>query len=135
MTITELTSLTEFDTAIKSDGLTVIKFWSKDCIPCKMVAPVYEQYSKTYKGAKYYSCDSETVVEVAAKAEVTSLPTFLLYKNGELIVTVKGEGINTRGLKREISKHQVKKVKEVTTKPKTGKVTKPAVKRKVKKVV
>ncbi|KAG5356656.1 Thioredoxin-3 [Yarrowia sp. C11] len=108
MPITELQSLSQFEEAIKSTELTVIKFSTPDCIPCKMIAPVYDKYSKYYKGAKYYNCDCEEQVEVAALIPVTNVPTFALYKEGELVLLVSGEGADVTKLKSGIRKYATK---------------------------
>ncbi|AOW05174.1 thioredoxin-like protein [Yarrowia lipolytica] len=118
MTITDLHSLGEFEEAIKSEELTVIKFSTKTCIPCKMIAPIYEKYSKAYKGAKYYNCDSEELVEVASMVPVSSVPTFALYKNGEIVLIVSGNGADPRklrsGIRKYAAKDETKKPRPVT---------------------
>lgn len=83
-----------------------------------MIAPIYEKYSKAYKGAKYYNCDSEELVEVASMVPVSSVPTFALYKNGEIVLIVSGNGADPRklrsGIRKYAAKDETKKPRPVT---------------------
>jgi len=74
-----------FDSEIKK-GLVMVDFWAPWCAPCRMVAPVLEELSKEYEGrvtiAKLNVDDNNAA---AGKFGVTSIPTLIIFKDGELV--------------------------------------------------
>ena len=63
----------------------VVDIWAEWCGPCRMYSPIIDEVSKDYDGkikfAKVNADESERVVQ---KYNVTSIPTTLLVKNGEI---------------------------------------------------
>ncbi|CAG77665.1 YALI0F01496p [Yarrowia lipolytica CLIB122] len=90
MAVTQITSVSDFQNAIKSDKLTVIDFYATWCGPCKMIAPTFDKFSETFTDAQFYRCDVDEASAVAQEVGVTAMPTFAFYKNGEKITTVMG---------------------------------------------
>ncbi len=83
----------EFDEKVlKSDNLVLCDFWAEWCGPCKQISPILEELSKEL------SSDNVTIAKVniddnpetPAKYGVMSIPTLLLFKNGELVSTQVG---------------------------------------------
>lgn len=63
------------------------------CGPCKLVAPVFEKLSEEYKGkATFISVDLDEAEEISNEFNVTSVPTILFFKAGELVHTLVGGG-------------------------------------------
>ncbi len=93
LTLTEQT----FDEQIKSsETLVLVDFWAEWCGPCKMIAPVLDQiaadHSDTLRIAKI---NIDENLELARRFEVMSIPTLILFKNGEpqlRIIGAKGKG-------------------------------------------
>ncbi len=81
---TAITTASQFRTvkAASADNLVVIKCSTGWCIPCKKIAPHYELLVKKYPTVKFYTMDIDVVSEFDDSSEVTSVPTFLLNKNG-----------------------------------------------------
>lgn len=80
----------EFSEAIKS-GVTLVDFSAEWCGPCKMIAPVLDQLSKEYEGkVKIITVDVDQENELAMKFSIMSIPTLMLFKNGESIGQVVG---------------------------------------------
>ncbi|KAG8935727.1 hypothetical protein FRC03_001104 [Tulasnella sp. 419] len=92
MTVTEVTSLDQFNEIINRDENSVFDFWATWCGPCKMISPVFEALSDNseYAGVKFYKVDVDAVREVAAAVNVRVMPTFMLFKNGEKVKELKG---------------------------------------------
>lgn len=82
--IPELTNA-EFDSFIKS-GTVLVDFFAEWCMPCLMMAPVLEELSEKFKGKiKFGKVNVDENNKLAQKYHVTSIPTFVLLKNGERI--------------------------------------------------
>ena len=70
---------------IGSDKLTVVDLWAEWCGPCKMMTPVVEALSMEYEGrAVIGKLNVDDNPEVPTQFNVRGIPTFLIFKNGEL---------------------------------------------------
>ena len=75
----------EFEAFSKS-GLVLIDFFAEWCMPCLMMAPVLDELSDNFKGkVKFGKVNVEDCPEVARKFNVSSIPNFVLLKNGKMI--------------------------------------------------
>lgn len=83
-----------FDTEVKQSEVPVlIDFWADWCMPCKMIAPVLEELSDTYAGKlKIGKLDVDAEPDVAANFNVVSIPTLLLFKDGQVVNQHVGAG-------------------------------------------
>lgn len=95
-------SESEFSTAIKADKLVVVDFFAVWCGPCKMIAPMLEKFSQQYSNVAFYKVDVDELPSVAQSQEVTSMPTLLFFKSGELVGKV--IGANPAAIKQTIDK-------------------------------
>jgi thioredoxin len=70
----------------KSDIPVLIDFWASWCMPCMMMAPVFEEVSKDYENRiKFVKLSTEDMSEIASAYEVQSIPSLLLiHKNKEI---------------------------------------------------
>jgi thioredoxin 1 len=74
-----------------SEGVVLADFWAPWCGPCKMIAPVLEELdSEMGDKVKIVKLDVDENQETAAKFGVMSIPTLLVFKDGEVVDKVVG---------------------------------------------
>jgi thioredoxin 1 len=93
LTLTEQT----FDETIKgSEKLVLVDFWAEWCGPCKMIAPVLDQIAADHhETLRIGKINIDENLELARRFEVMSIPTLILFKDGEpqlRIIGAKGKG-------------------------------------------
>jgi len=76
----------KFDTeVIKSEGPVLVDFFAEWCGPCKVISPVLEEISGSYEGRmKFVKVDIDNAQEIAGELGVMSVPTLMIFKNGEV---------------------------------------------------
>lgn len=71
---------------LDGEGLTLVDFFATWCGPCKMLTPVLEELSSELEGeVKIFSVDVDESQTLAMKYNVYSVPTMILFKNGEKV--------------------------------------------------
>lgn len=66
-------------------GVTLVDFWAEWCAPCKMMTPVIEELAEEYEGkATVGKVDIDAEGSLAEQFGVSSIPTLLVFKDGEI---------------------------------------------------
>lgn len=76
---------------VQSDKAVMVDFWAAWCGPCRAVAPIIDELAQEYEGkAKVAKVNVDEQGELAAKFRVMSIPTVIIFKNGEIVEKVIG---------------------------------------------
>ena len=69
----------------KHDGLAIVDFWATWCGPCRMIAPALEEIAEQLGDkVKIVKLNVDENPNVAAKYGIMSIPTLMMFKNGEI---------------------------------------------------
>ena len=74
---------TEYKTIIK-DGKVVIDCYAPWCGPCKMISPIIDELAEKLTETKFYKINVDDAEKITTEFEIMSIPTILIFENGEL---------------------------------------------------
>ena len=89
--VRELTESTFEESVLKSEKPVLVDFWAVWCGPCRQVAPIVESLATKW-GAKATvgKLNVDDVPAIAEKYRIMSIPTLMLFKNGQVVERVIG---------------------------------------------
>ncbi|MCJ1451299.1 hypothetical protein MMC28_001635 [Mycoblastus sanguinarius] len=93
----QINSASQFSSLLQSSKIVVTDFWADWCGPCKTIAPIYEQLSEQLSRPNlitFAKVNTERQQDVAHTYGVTALPTFIIFKKGEVVENIRGADRN-----------------------------------------
>ena len=81
--VMELTSQ-NFNQEIANNNLLLVDFWAEWCGPCKSMHPIFTRMAKKYKQVRFARVNVDNAQDIAMRYGVQSIPTFIMFKNGEI---------------------------------------------------
>src|ERR1700747_2347891 len=85
--VTDATFKTE---VLEASEPTLVDFWAPWCGPCRVVHPVLEELDAERSDLRIVSINTDENPEVSAKYEILSIPTLLLFRDGQIAKRVVG---------------------------------------------
>jgi thioredoxin 1 len=82
--VMEVTSQ-NFNQEIINNNLILVDFWAEWCGPCKSMHPIFTRMAKKYKQVRFARVNVDDAQDIAMKYGVQSIPTFIMFKNGEIV--------------------------------------------------
>lgn len=100
----QLISKDNFKQEVLDDkGIVFVDFYADWCGPCKSMAPILEEISKEMKKMKFVKINVDQSQELASQYSIFSIPTFMIFKNGEVASQFAG-AMSKEGFVSEINK-------------------------------
>jgi thioredoxin 1 len=80
-----------FDEVLRNHPLVLVDFWAEWCAPCRMIAPILEELAQEYEGKLLVAkLDVDENPKTAMRYRVMSIPTVILFKNGQPVEVLVG---------------------------------------------
>lgn len=90
MSVVVLNSTNFSQEVLESDKTVLVDFFATWCGPCKMLSPIVDQLADEHPEVKVCKLDVDQSQDIAAQYGVMSIPTLILFKNGEAASKVVG---------------------------------------------
>ena len=79
------------EVVLNSDKPVLVDFWAKWCGPCQTMGPIVEELAEELQDMKVCKLDIDEAMEIARQYRVMSIPSFLIFKDGEVAARTVGE--------------------------------------------
>ena len=83
MAVVEITKDNFEHTVLKADKPVLVDFWAEWCGPCQMMGPIVDEVAEERNDIIIGKLNVDTQPEIALRYNVMSIPTLILFENGE----------------------------------------------------
>jgi thioredoxin reductase (NADPH) len=80
----------QFNDTINDNDIVLVDFWASWCGPCRAFAPTFQASSEKHPDIVHAKVDTEAEQQLAAAAEIRSIPTLMAFKRGKLVFNQAG---------------------------------------------
>jgi len=85
MSVTKVTNSNFKAEVLDSDKPCLVDFWASWCGPCKMLSPTVEEIANENSNIKVCKINVDEEAELASKFGIMSIPTLIVFKNGQAV--------------------------------------------------
>ncbi len=89
MTTQDVTTA-EFNDVVSGNDMVLVDFWASWCGPCRAFAPTFKASSENHPDVVFAKVDTEAEQDLAAAAQIKSIPTLMAFKKGKLLFNQPG---------------------------------------------
>ena len=97
-------NLTNFESVISKDILTLVDFWAAWCGPCKAMHPIFSKMAKEVPQVQFARVNIDESATIASKFGIQSIPTFIIFRQGKPLEKITGV-IGEIGIRNLINRH------------------------------
>jgi thioredoxin reductase (NADPH) len=80
----------KFEETIADNDIVLVDFWASWCGPCRSFAPTFSAASEKHPDVVFAKVDTEAEQQLAAAAQIRSIPTLMAFKKGTLVFNQAG---------------------------------------------
>ena len=93
-----------FNQTISLPQLTLVDFWAEWCGPCRAMHPAFEEANLSYPNITFARVNVDECRDVAARFNISSIPTFVMFNSGKVVDTVMG-AVGLQGIRALCQRH------------------------------